>query len=91
MSDFQHRDGSFICFKNDKDGNESRPDLTGEGKDPAGNLVSIALWIKTGKNGKFITGTIQPKNAGQAQSQPKTEAKSPGKSGFDDLEDDKPW
>jgi len=57
--------GSFALFKNDKEGNEKRPDYVGDGLDQNGNPVKISAWIKQGKNGKFMSCTIQAKTRGE--------------------------
>lgn len=60
---YEHRPGTFSLFKNDKGGNESRPDYRGEGKDLAGNLIEVAAWIKSGTKGKFMSCTFKQKSA----------------------------
>ena len=62
---YEHKPGSFTLFKNDKDGNEKRPDYTGEGMDLEGRLIRVSAWIKQGKNGKFMSCNIQKKSAEQ--------------------------
>ena len=49
---------SFVLFKNDKDGNEARPDYTGKLTDESGKEWRIAAWIKDGAKGKFMSGKI---------------------------------
>lgn len=57
--------GSFALFKNDKEGNEKRPDYVGDGLDQNGNPVKVSAWIKQGKKGKFMSCTIQAKTRGE--------------------------
>tara|TARA_R110000787_G_scaffold153678_1_gene267574 strand:- start:449 stop:700 length:252 start_codon:yes stop_codon:yes gene_type:complete len=40
---------SGVLFKNDKEGNESRPDYTGK-VDVEGTEYRVAAWVKTGSN-----------------------------------------
>lgn len=48
-------------FKNDKQGNESRPDYTGN-LNVAGMEYRVSAWLKTGKSGaKFMSLSVQPK------------------------------
>lgn len=59
-------------FKNDKEGNESRPDYKGklnvEGKD-----LEIAAWLKTSKSGtkymSLVVSEPRPKTGGYEQAQ----------------------
>lgn len=51
---YEQRDNSGALFKNAKDGNESRPDYTGNAM-VNGAMVRMAAWIKDGKNGKFMS------------------------------------
>lgn len=60
---------SGVLFKNDKDGNEKRPDYTGEinvdGKD-----LRLAAWIKTSAKGtKFLSLRVSEKEE-RRESQP---------------------
>lgn len=50
-------------FKNDKQGNESRPDYTGN-LNVAGTEYRISAWLKVGKSGaKFMSLSVQAKQA----------------------------
>ena len=51
-------DNSGILFKNDKEGNERRPDYTGKAT-VDGEEYRIAAWIKNGKKGKFLSLSFQ--------------------------------
>lgn len=59
------RPGSFTLFKNrHKQQNDNKPDYTGDGAGLDGRPLRIAGWIKTGKNGNFMSISIsepQPK------------------------------
>lgn len=67
---FEHRPGQFTLFKNDKDGNEKRPDYDGDGLDPFGKPIKVSAWIKEGKKGKFMSCNIQYKTKGEAPTNP---------------------
>ena len=58
---YEQKPGQFVLFKNDKDGNESRPDYRGDGLDLDGKPIQVAAWIKQGKKGKFMACNIQLK------------------------------
>lgn len=66
--------GQFALFKNDKGGNESRPDYVGDGADLQGNPIKVSAWLKEGKAGKFMSCSMQPKNTGQVPKEAKKEA-----------------
>lgn len=82
---FEHKPGNFNLFKNDKDGNDKRPDYRGEGTDLQGNKVELAAWIKDGAKGKFMSVTMKTKTA---QS---TQASRPNEKPSNDFEDDIPF
>jgi len=60
---YENKPGEFALFKNDKEGNEKRPDYRGDGIDLEGNAIEVAAWIKQGKNGKFMSCRFKPKEA----------------------------
>ena len=61
---YEHKDGSFTLFPNDKGGNDKRPDYRGEGKDLSGHAIEVAGWVRRGTQGKeFISCTIKQKQA----------------------------
>ncbi len=78
---------SGALFKNDKEGNESRPDYTGEIYDANGQKRRIAAWLKTSKSGtKFMSlrvSDFQQQNANQASQQ--ASAPPMPDDGFDDT------
>lgn len=69
----------FVLFKNDKGGNEKRPDYTGKLTLPGGQVMRMSAWIRDGKSGKFMSGQIEP--------QKEKEGKPKQPVGFDDLEE----
>ena len=94
---YEHINGSFSLFKNDKGGNDKRPDYRGEGKDLAGNPIEVAAWMRRGTQGtEFLSCTIKAKSVAAKQDTPpisKPEPQSAGKragSAFDDMDDDVP-
>lgn len=85
---FEPKPGQFSLFKNDKDGNESRPDYTGDGMALDGTLIRVAAWKKEGRNGTFLSCKIQPKEPRQEQAAPPPKQDS-GK--LSDIESDIPF
>ena len=77
MADYDNTN-TFALFKNDKGDNPKRPDYTGMAN-VDGIEFQLSAWIREGKNGKFMSGTVQPKN----------EARQPAKSSSkaDDSDD----
>lgn len=53
-------EGSGSLFKNDKEGNEKRPDYRGELL-VGGQIYFISAWIREGKKGKFMSLSVKPK------------------------------
>lgn len=60
MADYDNTN-TFALFKNDKGDNPKRPDYTGTAN-VDGIEFQLSAWIREGKNGKFMSGTVQPKN-----------------------------
>lgn len=52
---FQQNPGTGALFRNDKDGNESRPDYKGDLTLENGEKIRIAGWLKDGAKGKFLS------------------------------------
>ena len=52
---------TFTLFKNDQGDNPKKPNYTGLAN-VDGIEFRIAGWIREGKNGKFIAGTVQLKD-----------------------------
>lgn len=59
---FELKDGQGSLFKNDKDGNEARPDYKGSIKID-GVEMWLSAWIKEGAKGKWMSLSVQPKEA----------------------------
>lgn len=75
---FEQKDNTFTLFKNDKGENPKRPDYTGKAL-VNGVEVRLSAWIREGKSGKFMSGTIEP---------PREQAKP---APVADLDDDLPF
>jgi hypothetical protein len=67
---FEQREGDFILFANTDKKNPKAPDRKGTAL-INGVVMEIAGWIKDGKNGKFLAGTIKPKTATRQQQPPR--------------------
>lgn len=67
-------------FKNDKGGNEARPDYTGN-LDVEGKPYRLAAWIKVSQKtgNKFLSITVQPR-----EEQPTTETQGPAEEAITD-------
>jgi hypothetical protein len=54
-------EGRITAFKNDKEGNDKRPDYRGELKTPEGTHLQFSLWIREAKSGvKYMSGQVEP-------------------------------
>lgn len=80
----EKRDNSGVLFKNDKKEEPKHPDYKGNitvgGKD-----YWLSAWIKEGKNGKFMSLAMNPKDP-RAGDEPKKSSKR-----IEDMEDDLPF
>ena len=55
---YEKKPGDISVFKNDKaEGNQ--PQYRGELLTPDGKPLTVSLWVKEGKNGKFFAGKVQ--------------------------------
>ena len=64
---------TFALFKNDQGDNPKRPNYTGN-LNVDGIEFRISGWIREGKNGKFISGSVQMKETqGETRSKPAVE------------------
>lgn len=50
---YEYKAGQFSLFKNTKKEKENQPDYQGDGADLSGQLIRIAAWKKTDKNGNL--------------------------------------
>lgn len=68
------RTNTGALFKNDKQGNEKRPDYTGT-VNVNGTDFQLSAWIKSSKAGtKYMSLSVQPKRTAETQREPvKTE------------------
>lgn len=77
---------TFALFKNDKQGNEKRPDYTGT-ITVNGEEMRMSAWIRESKTGnKYMSGQVQPKRDAKA-----SDIKNEPPVNIDDMEDDMPW
>jgi hypothetical protein len=67
MGDFEHKPGRLSLFKNDRKETETQPDYRGDGKLPDGSDVWVSAWIQEGKNGKYFSLSVQPKDEASRQ------------------------
>lgn len=79
MTDYDDTN-TFVLFKNDKEGNEKRPDYTGK-VNVNGKELRLAAWIKDGKKGKFMAGKVSEFE--DKKQRPISERTEPG-GGFDE-------
>jgi hypothetical protein len=84
---YEMREGSGSLFKNDKDGNEKRPDYRGDAL-INGEVLEISAWIKEGKKGKFMSLSFKPKES-TGNSPKKTEPAKGGSVG--EMDSDIPF
>ena len=59
---YEQRDGQGSLFKNDEKKTDKHPDYRGDCT-INGQKFWISAWIKTGKNGKFMSLNLQPKES----------------------------
>lgn len=71
-------------FKNDRKEKDTHADYRGS-INVNGVDHWLDAWIKQGKNGKFMSLSIKPKDSKPAP------AKQPQRASFDDTDDDIPW
>ena len=78
----QQRDDSGILFKNDRKDSEKKPDWRGEAL-VDGIEYWMAMWVKPGKNGKFLSVSFTAKD--QNYSKPKQTQQTQQESFDEDL------
>ena len=61
---YEQKDNSGVLFKNDKKTEDKHPDYKGNIQ-VAGIDYWISAWLKTGKKGKFLSLSVQPKQREQ--------------------------
>ena len=74
---YENKPGEFALFKNEKEGNDKRPDYKGDGLDLQGNAVEVACWIKEGKKGKFMSCRFKVKEGGKRGAKPEIDPDIP--------------
>ena len=57
---FVQKEGTFSLFINDRKTSPNHPDRRGEAN-VKGVIYAISGWIREGKKGKYLSGTIKPK------------------------------
>jgi len=83
MAEYDNKN-TFVLFKNDKQGNDKRPDYSGTIVLEDGTEKQLAAWIRESKKdgSKFMSGTISEPY------KPKEESPQPALEGADE---DIPW
>jgi len=59
MSDFKNDPGHGQLFKNKYKEKDNQPDYKGKFTDLDGNAMDISAWLKDGRNGKYLSLSIQ--------------------------------
>ena len=93
MTGFQQKPGTGALFRNDKEGNESRPDYKGDLTLENGEKIRIAGWLKDGAKGKFLSLKVdKPRDDREAVKSDGGSSSRPvaGSRGVDPF-DDVPW
>ena len=61
MSNFTHKPGNGAIFKNEKRTADTHPEYQGSATLESGEVVDLAVWVKTTKAGKkFFSLSIKP-------------------------------
>lgn len=81
------KDGSGALFKNDKGGNEARPDYRGDLR-INGVDYKLSAWLKKSEKGTFMSLSAQPKDEAPQASPQKTK---PAPVSQADLDSDVPF
>ena len=57
---YEQKPGTIAVFKVDKEGNEKRPDWTGNMMDPDWKALQVSLWISESQKGlTYLSGKVQ--------------------------------
>ncbi len=84
MSDYDNTNTGAL-YKNDKEGNEKRPDYKGT-VDVEGVVYNVSSWIRTSKGGqKYMSLKLEKKEGGSAKKA------APQKQSAADMDDDIPF
>lgn len=70
---YEQKEGQGALFKNTKKTSANQPDYRGDCK-INGVDCWLSAWIKEGKNGKFMSLAIAPKEADEKQHEPRKPA-----------------
>jgi uncharacterized protein (DUF736 family) len=73
---YEPKDNSGALFKNDKDGNEKRPDYRGNAV-VNGQPMQISAWVKDGKKGKYLSLQFQTPRKAERPTAPDIEDELP--------------
>lgn len=63
MSKYEQKPGTGSLFKNDKKTSDKHPDYKGSFKGHDGTDYWLAAWVKSGKNGQFLSIATSKKEA----------------------------
>jgi hypothetical protein len=88
-----------VLFKNDRKEKDTHPDYKGQ-INVGGEEYWLSAWIKEGRNGKFMSLSIKPKEeqaappplpARRAPPSGRVQPQARSGNGFDDMDDDAPF